>query len=222
MFIDQLKSGSRVQIQQPGDSHTGGIMCKVEILLPENLEVLIHAPVERGRPVRLSESETYFLRLLTDNAIYRYKVKLMAYDDVDGFDVVRFKLEDGGEKVQRRSAFRFNCALRVTYSVIYSNGQQSDREEGLIVDLSAGGAKIFSDKNLHTGYLLNISLQLSDDLVVAFGDVRTKRELPRESRFAYQYGVRFAMMPESDQEKIIRYMYKMQREELKKARSRLK
>lgn len=220
MFIEFLKSGGRVQIQHPGDGSTGGFTCKIEMLLLEAREVLVHAPVEGNRPVKLDIGGSYMLRLLTDNAIYRFNATMLSNNEVDGFDVVRFSIDDDGEKIQRRSAFRFNCGIPITFQVIYSSGQQAEREIGLISDLSAGGAKIYADKNLHEGYLLNVSIQLGEELVVAFGDVRTKTDLPRESKFAYQYGVRFAMMPEADQEKIIRYMYKMQREELKKVRPR--
>jgi len=194
-------------------------MCKIEVLLPTR-EVLVHAPVERNRPVDLLIGGNLILRLLTDNAIYRFKATMISYGDVDGFDVVKLRIDDTGEKIQRRSAFRFNCVIPITFSVIYSSGQQAEREEGIISDLSAGGAKIFTNKNLHTGYLLNISIPLGDDFVVAFGDIRTRTELPRQSKYSYQYGIRFSMMPESDQELIIRFMYKMQREELKKARPR--
>ena len=220
MFFEQLRSGTRVQIQQPSDGPTEGYMCKIEVMLPDRKEVLVHAPISRGRLVKLERGVDYALRLLAENAIYRFKAKLVAYGDLDGFDIVRFSLVGEGEKVQRRSAFRFNCSLRVTFTIIYSSGQQSESHEGLITDLSAGGAKMYADANAHMGYLLNISLQLGDDLVVAFGDVRTRKDISRDSKFAYQYGIRFSMMPETDQEKIIRYMYKMQREELKKARPR--
>jgi c-di-GMP-binding flagellar brake protein YcgR len=220
LYLEYLKTGARVQIQRPGDGPAGGFMCKIEVLLPTNSEILVHAPVEKNRPVNMQVGGKFNLRLLTDNAIYCFKATMLAYGDVDGFDVVRFRIEDGGEKIQRRSAFRFNCGIDMNFSVIYSSGQQAEREEGLITDISAGGAKIFSDKSLQVGYLLNITLPLGDDFVVAFGDVRTKMELSHGSKYSYQYGIRFAMIPESDQEKIIRHMYKMQRDELKKARPR--
>jgi c-di-GMP-binding flagellar brake protein YcgR len=195
-------------------------MCKVEVLIPASKEVLIHAPFEKNKPVDLPLGGALVLRLLTENAIYRFKATMIKRGDIDGFDVVRLRIDDAGEKIQRRSAFRFTCAIPASFSVIYTSGQQAEREEGIISDLSAGGAKIFTDKSLHVGYLLNITLPLGEGMVVAFGDVRTRNELPRGAKYQYQYGVRFAMMPESDQEQIIRFMYKLQREELKKARPR--
>jgi c-di-GMP-binding flagellar brake protein YcgR len=220
LFIESLKSGARVQIQRPSDGPSGGFMCKIEVLVPESRTVIVHAPVEKNRQVDLLVGGSLTLRVLTDNAIFRFKATMMAYGDVDGFDVVKLRVDDDGEKIQRRSAFRFNCALPISFSVIYTSGQQADRENGLISDLSAGGAKIYTSKSLPPGVLLNISIPLGDDLVVAFGDIRTKTDLPKQSKYPYQYGIRFSMMPESDQELIIRFMYKMQREELKKARPR--
>ncbi|MCL1884548.1 MAG: PilZ domain-containing protein [Defluviitaleaceae bacterium] len=220
MYLELLKSGARVQIQRPTDGPNDGYTCKVEVLLPESRVVLVHAPVEQNKPVYLKIGGNLTLRLLTDGAIYRFNVLMMSYGDVDGFDVVKLRILDEGEKIQRRSAFRFNCGIPVTYSVIYASGQQAEREEGLVSDLSAGGAKIFTNKSLHTGYLLNISIPLGEGMVVAFGDVRSKTDLPQGSKFSYQYGIRFVMMPEADQEQIIQFMYKMQREMLKKARPR--
>jgi len=218
LFLEQLKSGARVQIQRPSDGPTSGFLCKIEVYLPETRELVVHAPVERNRPVDLKAGGNFTIRLMTDNAIYRFKAILMEYGDVDGFDVLKIRILDDGEKIQRRSAFRFNCAIPVSFSVIHTTGQQAEREEGILSDLSAGGSKIFTNKSLPIGTLLNVSIQLGDELVIAFADIRTKNEMPIKSKFAYQYGVRFAMMPESDQEIIIRFMYKMQRDELKKAR----
>ncbi|MCL2840393.1 MAG: PilZ domain-containing protein [Defluviitaleaceae bacterium] len=220
MFIEQLKSGSKVQIQRLSSDTDDGYMCKIEVMLPNTREVLIYPPIENGRLVRLRTGEKFVLRLMSDNSSFRYTATLVAYTEVDGFDVLRFKLEDGGEKIQRRSAYRFAYTLNVSFSVVYSSGEQSEREEGLIIDLSAGGAKMYSDKKMTIGHLLNIDLQLGDNFLVAFADVRTVMDLPRGSRYKYQYGFRFTMMPQVDQEVIIRYMYKLQREELKKARPR--
>jgi len=218
VYIDYFKSGVRVQIQRPSDSPAGGFVCKVEDFVPEKREVLVHTPVENNRPVELNAGDRLSLRLMSDNAIYCFKATLVAHTDVDGFDVVRIHIDDDGEKIQRRSAFRFNCAIPVNFSVIYTSGQKAEREQGVITDLSAGGTKIYTNKSLPMGTLLNISIPLGDELIVALGSIRSKVDMPEKSKFTYQYGVRFAMMPESDQEQIIQFMYKMQRNELRKAR----
>jgi len=219
MYLEKIESGRRIQIQQPGDAINEGYMCKVEVLVSETKEVLIHAPVSRGRLVDLPKFVNYSLQVHADNAIYRFKAKVVEHLKLDGFDMVKFKVLDEGEKTQRRDAFRFDCAIPVEFSIIHDNGEQSETEKGLIIDISAGGIKMFSDIDLAESTLLNVQLQLGKDFIVAFGDVRTKIRIPsaKKSRYPFQYGVRFSMMPEADKECIIRFIYQEQRDQLKKA-----
>jgi c-di-GMP-binding flagellar brake protein YcgR len=220
MYIDQMKSGVRVQIQRPGAGPNEGFMCKVEVVLSHTKEVLIHAPMQGGRLVDLPKGDRFVLRLQTDKSVYQFKAILMEYLKEDGFDVIKFRITDQGEKVQRRDAFRFICAIPVTYSTVSNSGQMSSPETGLIIDLSAGGVKINASKSMQIKDFLNITMQLDDDLMVAFAEVCTKKEITGNDKYKFQYGIKFAMMPPSDQEKIVRYIYKAQREELKKARPR--
>ena len=219
MYEDQLKPGTKVMIQKPGDAPNEGYVCKVEALYEQEKQVIITAPIQGGRIVLLDKGK-YVLRLLNDAGSIVYKSELIARHKIDGIEMVIFSLEDGGEKIQRRSTFRLNIAMRASFSVIYTNGQQSDKEESLIIDLSVGGAKIYTNKKLNLGYLLSIEMQLDDHLMVVFGDVRTNLKLPRESKYGYQYGIRFVMMPQEDQDRIIKFIYKMQRQDLKKIRIR--
>ena len=220
MYIDQLKIGTRVYLHKRGDVTSGGIPTRVEQLVREDKIVYVYTPKTNGHKVSLRGDEQYYFRLIADNSVYRYMVGFLSHDELDGFDVTLFKLLDGGEKTQRRNSFRFNVAKMIVFSVVYSSGNQSEKAEGLLVDLSAGGAKVYSDRKMNIGYLLNIDLQLDNESITTFGDVRSANELPRGSRFAYQYGIRFPLITESDQEKIIRFMYKKQREDLRKAKSR--
>ena len=220
MYIDHLINGAKVYLHKRGDTASSGVLTRVELSIPEKHEVYVYAPKVNGHPVELHEDEQYYLRLVTESSIFRFRVKYLSHGDIDGFDVSRFKLLDGGEKTQRREAYRFNLNSMVIFSVVYTDGNQSEKITGLVADLSAGGAKIYSDRKVSKGEFLNIDLKLDDDQIITFGDVRTAIDLPPKSKYAYQYGVRFAMMAESDQEKIIRFMYKKQREDLKKAKSR--
>ena len=220
MYTENLKTGVRVYLQKRGDTTSGGVMTRVEMLVPEKQELFVYAPKVSGHIMNLNTDELYYFRLVTDASVFRYKAKFLKHGEIEGFDISSFRLLDGGEKTQRRTAFRFNVSKSIVFSIVYTSGYQSEKEEGLLVDLSAGGAKIYSDRKMSIGYLLNIDLQLDEDAIVTFGDVRTASDLPAGSKYAYQYGIRFATIPESDQERIVRFMYKKQREDLKKANSR--
>ena len=219
MYLDQLKSSARVLIQRPGDGPHDGFMCKIVTLLNDQ-QLLIHAPKQDGQLVKLPVGDRFILRVMSDVSIYHFKAVLMAYLKEDGFDVVKFRVTDEGEKVQRRDAFRFNCAVVVEFATVSNSGQMGDSEKGLVIDLSAGGLKLNSNKFMQVRDFLNISMQLDDDLIVAFGEVCSMKDIPDNDKYKYQYGIKFAMMPATDQEKIVRYIYRAQREELKKARPR--
>jgi c-di-GMP-binding flagellar brake protein YcgR len=221
LFIEQLKAGEKVKVQRPEDDAAGGFLCKIIKLVTERRQIFIHAPAEDNKIVEMDVGSELTLHLMTDNASYNFKASVLAYTEINGYDILRLQIVNTGEKVQRRSAFRFNCAIQTTFKIIYTDGQQAEDEEGLVTDLSAGGTKIYTNKGIPEGALLNISLPLDDDVtIIAFGDVRMKREVPDNAKYKYQYGVRFTMMPEADQELIFKYIMKMQREELKKARPR--
>ena len=221
MFFDQMKSGARVQIQNLGAKNANeGHICKVEVVLFDSKEVLIHAPMQDGRVVELPKGERYVLRLLSDQSVYRFHAILISYLKEDGFDVFKFRVTDGGEKVQRRDAFRYNCSINVTFAMVSNSGQMSAAEPGLVIDLSAGGVKLNSNKSMQERDFMNITMQLGDDLMVAFGEVCSRKDIPDNDKYKYQYGIKFAMMDAKDQERIVRYIYKSQRDELKKARPR--
>ena len=225
MFTNRLKSGEKVYLHKWGDNESKGILTRIEIFLPAKKEVQIYAPQVDGRILQLNTDTFYDLRIFGETAEYRFKVKFLSNDAADGFPISRFQLMHEGEKTLRRDAFRLNINTMVLFSVIENDGNQTEKEEGKVVDLSAGGAKILTNKEINQGELLNLSIQLDNDLIIAFGDIRFSDEAPQpksrtEPRYAYAYGISFVMLADSDQEKIIRYMYKAQREALKTARGR--
>jgi len=135
---------------------------------------------------------------------------------VDKFPMLRFFMITDGEKVQRRNSFRFTCSLQITFNIVYDDGEQSAKTEGLVRDLSSGGIKMVTLLNVPENALLRIDLFLDDDYVMAFGQVRMKRFSPDNPKYPYTYGISFEALPESEEERIVRYVYNEQRKLLKK------
>ena len=226
MFTSRLKSGEKVYLHKWGDTNSKGIVTRVEIYLPVKKEVQVYAPQVDGRIVQLNADTYYDLRVFAEAAEYRFKVKFLANDEVNGFPITRFKLMHDGEKSLRRNAFRLNLEAMVVFSIVEEDGNQSEKNEGKIIDLSAGGARIHTNREINKGELLNLSIQLEKDLIIAFGDIRYSEPAPtstvrqqNQPTYAYQYGISFVMLADSDQEKIIRYIYQKQRQELKNTRT---
>jgi c-di-GMP-binding flagellar brake protein YcgR len=210
MLAENIKTGTRVEItpkrRLPNEKPH---LSMVETVVNDK-KVMIHAPAFRGEPIRLPKNENYVLRFLTENAVFRFDALLQEYVNVDGFEVILFQISGEGDKIQRRGLFRFTCAIPVTFTVVSENGDQSETQEGMIRDLSGGGMKMLSRLNMQEKSLIRVMLQLEDDYIMAFGEVLAKSDVP-DSIYEFQYGVKFAVMPEADQEKIIRFLYNEQR-----------
>ena len=225
MFTSRLKSGEKVYLHKWGDNDSKGVLTRIEIHLPSKNEVVVWSPQISGRIMNLNTETFYDLRMFAETSEYRFKVKFIEHDEAGGFATSRFKLMHDGEKILRRDAFRLNLEAMVVFSIILEDGHQSEKDEGKLVDLSVGGVKINTNREIEKGELLNISLQLDTEMVIAFGDVRYAGIAPppqrrNQTKYAYEYGISFVMLTDSDQEKIIRYVYKKQREEIKNANAR--
>jgi c-di-GMP-binding flagellar brake protein YcgR len=169
----------------------------------------------------LVERNVYGLCFISDGAQVNFDGRFMAHEKIDGFDILRFFLINDGEKVQRRTAFRFTCSIPVTFNVVADNGEQSPRTEGIVRDLSSGGIKMNTTIPIASGSLLRVDLFLDDDYVMAFGLVLMVKHTPENKKLPYQYGIRFEVLPESDEERIVRYVYNEQRKLLKRPQKTL-
>ena len=232
MYTNCLKSGEKAYLHKWGDKDSKGILTRIEHHRAESKELHIWPPKVDGKTARLNTDTFYEVRLFGETAEYRFKVKFIKHDEFDGFPITRFKLMHDGEKVLRRNAFRLNLDTMVMFSVVKEDGNQSDKIEGRVADLSSGGVRILTNLELDKGELLNLSIQLGNDLIIAFGDIRFSAEASPpplrgigknpHPRYTRQYGVSFVMLADSDEEKVIQYISRKQREELINAkRSRL-
>ncbi|MCL2605027.1 MAG: flagellar brake protein [Defluviitaleaceae bacterium] len=220
MLIKDIKTGDQVQIVYKGSATQGPYLTRVEVVESDKT-ILIHAPLDKGKRIRLVERNVYGLRFISGEAQVNFDAKFMEHERVEGFEMLRFFLVSDGEKVQRRNAFRFICSIPVTFNVVADSGEQSTRTEGVVRDLSSGGIKMITTISIPQGSLLRIDLFLDDDYVMAFGHVLMTKHTPENVKYPYQYGIRFEVLPESDEERIVRYVYNEQRKLLKRPQKTL-
>jgi c-di-GMP-binding flagellar brake protein YcgR len=178
--------------------------------------LLVLTPLDKGRRINFNTTVVYKLSFMSGEAQIVFDSRFIEHVRIEGFEMLRFQITNDGEKIQRRNAFRFTCSLPVTFNVVLDNGEQSPLTEGLVKDLSSGGIKMNTTVNIPKNALLRIDLTLDDDYVMAFGQVLMIKHTPDNAKYPYQYGIRFEVMPESDEERIVRYVYNEQRKLLKR------
>jgi c-di-GMP-binding flagellar brake protein YcgR len=220
LLIDNIKTGDRVEITPMNMKHdTKPFISKVEAVLLDRTGVLIHAPMHAGTYLRLTKDTNYYLQFVTGQGFFKFRARLTEYLVVDGFQVVKFDLLDKGERSQRRDFFRFNCAMPTKFAVVTTDGEDADPNmmDGVIRDLGGGGMKMMSASEVKEKSYIRIMLELNEEYIMVFGIVMHKVK-SRDAVLPFQYGIKFAAMSKTDQEKIIQFLYTEQRKALQRAR----
>ncbi len=115
---------------------------------------------------------------------------------------------------QRRAWARIEASLMCHYTVTHSPlsaPDSKDKEWGLIVDLSGGGCKIATSRELHVGDTLDLLLEFEPRRKLALQGqvVRTEKETNTDHTFFA--GIEFKNIQEPVRDQIIAWMFKHQR-----------
>lgn len=115
---------------------------------------------------------------------------------------------------QKREFVRLNIALPVRFRIIDEEGEGNpDKiEEGVTIDISAGGALLYTPTKLQVGQKLEIELQFSEDESF-FCQAHIIRLFKTDQiRIAIEYDD----VSEAQRDKIFRFIFEKQREWIKK------
>jgi c-di-GMP-binding flagellar brake protein YcgR len=167
--------------------------------------VYIYIPTENGKPVFLSRNRNYLLRFSLANAVYQYPAELTHIISNDS-EAIPFRIVGDATKEQNRNMFRLACNIQMQFSIIDNRSRTFTSLSGVIHDLSGGGMKMESDKDVKVKSMLRLELPLEKETLLVIGQVMHKKMQKSESALHYQYGIKFTAMPQVDQDAIIRFI----------------
>lgn len=219
MLIDNIKTGDRIEIALKSKGRSDKIfLSQVEAVIDKS-KILIHAPIEKGQLLKLPKEVTYTVLFIADKGMYQFDAEVTDYLKVDGFSLLSIKLTSPGERVQRREFFRFDCSIPVGFAVINESGEQTEAglKQGIIRDIGGGGMRLLAKDIIPIKVLIRASLMLEEDYIMIFGQVLHRENSPNDA-YPYQYRVKFTAMSNTEQEKIIQFIYNQQRKALRKQR----
>lgn len=132
----------------------------------------------------------------------------------------------GWKTVQRRNFVRVDCSDPISYiadrdvieSVSFSrdlgrveNEITKHMKQGLMLDISAGGIKLYCEENISEGQRIILKFQIQNDVLILRGTVMHKQMLVNPSGIKYFYGIRFDDIIEKTQEMIVNYVFQIMR-----------
>ena len=116
------------------------------------------------------------------------------------------------EKHARRRAIRHNCAALIHLNMQYAAGGPVDtwqdasiKIKGRVLDLSAGGASLFTHERFEIGQPLRLTIILSDNVQINVGgQTRWVKAIPEKQ--GYTSGIQFQNATENDRVLIARFL----------------
>lgn len=117
----------------------------------------------------------------------------------------------------KREFLRVDDIMPVNFSKI-GPYDPTDPKEGQRENISGGGIKLHSPEDLANGTLLKLQFELPEAYhpitIFAIGEVVWSKGLRKTiaNKKMYEVGVKFISIKEADRQKIVRYVFKKQRE----------
>ncbi|MCR5747175.1 MAG: flagellar brake protein [Lachnospiraceae bacterium] len=196
-------------------------------------EIKINMPFENGHVVLLEVGDDYDLCFYSEKGLYQCYARITDRYKSDNVFVLCLELTSPLRKFQRREYYRLNCVLSMKCREVgekeYAEMQENDvsiintdliLENGVIVDISGGGAKFISNKIYEKDAKILFMFKLDVSGVPrefsAIGRIVLSEEV--EGRGGqYKNHIQFINIKDRDREGIIRYIFEEERKIRRKA-----
>ncbi len=222
MDVSKINIGNKVEIslQLDGNKSSKTYISKVESA-DDPTEVFLQIPSSLGQLVKLPLSDNYSMLFFTKDGMYRFRAAIVGYKTIDKFKYLVVSLLSGGEKVQRRAYFRYNCDIEMQFYKYDENNNiiRDNLCEGTMLDLGGGGARFLSNEEMEVKDNIQCVIVLMDEFLFANAVILYK-DKQYESKFKYQYRVKFTEIMDLERDKIIQYVFNEQRKRISRARQK--
>lgn len=206
----------------------------------------IVVPLYQGSLVPLRTDDTYELCFYTKSGLYQCKaVVTKRLKRENNIAMAEVKLISALEKFQRRQFYRMNCIAPLTFAVLSSeqidlymdlkycmikekkaeleekiSAEKIEFHKGVVLDISGGGMRFNSEKMNEPENVLVLMPEMPDDVqqkvTLLFGRVISSKKIPNKEPVMYDNRIEFVKIRPIEQESIITYIFKEERERRKR------
>ena len=215
-----LTIGQRLEIFfENTEEGTPGYTSRIEDIVGD--ELIIAMPVdERLIPVIPRPGENLYVLAGGDGCHYRFFSVHRSHGRYDGdLPTLRISMPEFVERFQKRGLFRIKVSLMATIRHVDAEGTIDAPERVQIVDLSGSGMSFAWKRRVpvNTGVALDINDIPGVGTIELMSKVIRVTRIERENDVPiYHIGVQFQAMSRSMRDKIIRYLFHVQRAQVER------
>lgn len=210
-----LNIGDRLQVIPLGRKTDNEYISQLaEIVDDEFLYIFI--PLYKNNFVYFRNSEILRIIAPKKDAVYSFDAEILE-KDYDKVPIIKLKRITNLVKIQRRGYYR----LKITKLIKIRKCNMEDEEnnsqhEGILVDISGGGALFFSKFQMEPKDIIEVDLNIDDkNSITLYGMIKRKHYDINKS-FLYEYGIEFQSLKTSVRDILIRFIFDEQRKLLKR------
>lgn len=181
----------------------------------DHQHLLIQAPIEAGKIIPLELETVYYACIYTRRGLYRGEVEVTKRLKDNNLHYLELTLLSPMKKFQRRQYYRMNCILNFKYK----DQEIENWESGTVLDISGGGLRFSTSKQMENGSIIHCHLGLKllqDEIEIDVDGVVLQSKLMEPDLSHYQTRIRFLEMSADDTEKVIKFIFEEERRRRKK------
>ena len=240
MLSDYITPGDRVEVkalnpntvlthlESSADEYfdiTKTYRTRVYDLLSEDV-ISIEMPTEKTKLVLLPVGEDFDLCFYTERGLYQCYARVRDRYKTSNVYILEMELTTNLRKFQRREYYRFNCVLDMKARSLSADEERQVAEhevefietdmlldDGVIVDISGGGARFVSNVQYEVGSLIlfKFSLEIDENTRQYSLTGRVVSSDKPAGRDVFENRIKFVGIKSRDRESIIKYIFEEER-----------
>ncbi len=229
-MFEPLKLGNRVEMvfkSRSGDDDTVEYASQILDFTDEG--IMCAMPIYEGHIVPLEKGKRFEGYFYSDNKIYRAMCSVVSRGKEEKLHVAEIKLDSALVRIQRREYYRLSCIMPASLRTVTDLKEGLDEIQDLIlnednykctiVDISGGGIRVFSKRQLEKNEMVYVKFTLNFNSGDKEADVLAKvvdSQKNSKDETMFDSRLQFINISEADREEIVKYVFEQQRNMLKK------
>lgn len=213
-MMEKLKINQKVEVEFKSAKYSDIYLSKVADFVKSG--IVITGLYEHGTPLSANKGDEIIVYFTTDRAAYEFESVVLQRIKKPIYFILIEEPEEL-KRIQRRDYFRLELDSIVKIQQEKKNGSVKKREVKML-DISGGGIQIRTKEQ----YDLDDKIKISFNRVLNLSDL-VKGEIVRKQKDnfdSYRYGIKFIDLNRADREKIIQWIFSLQRKLRKKGLKR--